>query len=87
LCLYIFDTDIGSSWTNDELSKVLGQLSKVTAENFLREKATIETIILEEVRFLQRELSAEKCRPINILNIVTEAVYNIVSAVTVGERY
>ncbi|XP_048732392.2 cytochrome P450 2U1-like [Ostrea edulis] len=76
----------GSSLENDELSKVLGQLSKMTADNFLREKTSIEATILEEVRNLQRELSAEKCRPISMLNIVTEAVYNIVSAVTIGER-
>lgn len=59
----------------------------MTADNFLREKTSIEATILEEVRNLQRELSAEKCRPISMLNIVTEAVYNIVSAVTIGERY
>lgn len=67
--------------------KVLSQVSTQTADNFLKEKSTLEATILEEVRFLQRELSADKCRPISMLNIVSDAVYNIVSAITIGERY
>lgn len=62
-------------------------MSTQTADNFLKEKSTLEATILEEVRFLQRELSADKCRPISMLNIVSDAVYNIVSAITIGERY
>lgn len=76
----------GPSWDGAELMKVLSQVSTQTADNFLKEKSTLEATILEEVRFLQRELSADKCRPISMLNIVSDAVYNIVSAITIGER-
>ncbi|XP_022328975.2 cytochrome P450 2J1-like [Crassostrea virginica] len=76
----------GLSWDTRDLLKVLGQMYHQTAEGFLGEKSILEATILEEVQFLQRELSAEKCRPINMLDIVTDAVYNIVSAVTIGER-
>ena len=87
LYLKCFTVNPGLSWDTRDLLKVLGQMYHQTVEGFLGEKSTLEATILEEVQFLQRELSAEKCRPINMLDIVTDAVYNIVSAVTIGERY
>ncbi|XP_061172852.1 cytochrome P450 2U1-like [Saccostrea echinata] len=76
----------GSSLGNAELWRIFEKLTEETVDNFLKEKSSIEMTILEEIRFLHSELSAEKCRQFSMLTIITEAVYNIVSAITIGER-
>ncbi|XP_062614444.1 cytochrome P450 2U1-like [Saccostrea cucullata] len=76
----------GSLLGNAELWRTLEKLTEETVDNFLKEGSSLETTILEEFRFLHSELSAEKCRQISMLNMIREAVYNIVSAITIGER-
>ncbi|KAK3093467.1 hypothetical protein FSP39_016124 [Pinctada imbricata] len=76
----------GIIWGDGTEWQTINKIAGKTANQFVTSKSVMEATIQEEIRLILNELYLEKCRPINLRLIISNAVYNILSTLTFGER-